>query len=146
MNPTIGANPEPTELVSIHDRRHRPSRKNKGTSTRLQHLLLCTRIIGSPNSENRRSCSAAGLISGDAPVVSLQNQHHHQTQQVEGVPKNIFAHPGGALKRQRRLRLVAGVEPPTRVTWPWVPVVVLDRSLPAWPLTWSMTPPVSHSR
>jgi hypothetical protein len=35
--------------------------------------------------QSGRSCSAAGVFSGEAPVAIRENQHHHGTQRVAGV-------------------------------------------------------------
>lgn len=56
-------------------------------SVRSQRPLICA--ISSTvayDSRSRRSCSAAGMFAGDAPVTQSKIQHHDVVQRVEGSP------------------------------------------------------------
>jgi hypothetical protein len=56
-------------------------------SVRSQRPLICA--ISSTvayDSRSRRSCSAAGMFAGDAPVTHSKIQHHYVVQRVEGSP------------------------------------------------------------
>jgi hypothetical protein len=74
-----------TVLASDHPKPRQAFHRLQVNPARLQNLLLCPRIVGSLSSDTRQNRTAAGLLSGEAPVTLSCNRYHHSNLRITAV-------------------------------------------------------------